>query len=124
VSQLTLGVLCTLHSMRSRVYETVRRPSVTLSHSPAAAACSGFAAVGSAGIGNIDGLLHGERRSSSTRPQHGAQQLMRAVPRFQRTCRVAEHADLFHGASLRGAAVCDGGGVAGLHVRDLGDFVP
>ena len=109
--------------MRSRVYETVRRPSVSLSHSPAAAACSGFAAVGSAGIGNIDGLLHGQRRSSSTRPQHGAQQLMRAVPRFQRTW-VAEHADLFHGASLRGAAVCDGGGVAGLHVRDLGDFVP
>jgi len=37
------------HSMRSRVYEMVRCPSVCLSHSPAAAACDGFAAVGPAG---------------------------------------------------------------------------
>jgi len=39
--------------LRSRVYETVRclsvSPSVSLSHSPASAACGGFAAVGQAG---------------------------------------------------------------------------
>ena len=55
------------HSMRSRIYETVRRPSVCLSHSPAAAACAGFAAVGPAGR---------RYRSIAARPapqpQHGA----------------------------------------------------
>jgi len=35
-------------------------------------------------IGYIDRLLHGGRRSS-TEPQHGAQQQMRAVPRLQLT---------------------------------------
>ena len=35
--------------MRSRVYEKVRCPSVWVSHSPAAGACGGFAAVGPAG---------------------------------------------------------------------------
>ena len=69
--------------MRSRVCVTVRCPSVCLSHSLAAAACAGFAAVGPA-VGNIDRLLHGRRRSS-TRPQHGAQQQMRAVPRLPLT---------------------------------------
>jgi len=32
-------------------------------------------------VGDIDRLLHGRRRSS-TGPPHGAQQQMRAVPRF------------------------------------------
>ena len=40
-------------------------------------------------VADIDRLLHGRRRSS-TGPQHGAQQQMRAVPRFQRT-RLTEH---------------------------------
>jgi len=34
-------------------------------------------------VADIDRLLHGRRRSS-TEPQHGVQQQMRAVPRFQR----------------------------------------
>ena len=37
------------YSMRSRVYETVRCPSVCLSYTPAAAACGGFAAVSQVG---------------------------------------------------------------------------
>ena len=55
------------------------RPSVCLSHSPAAAACGGFAAVGPAG--RRYRLLHGQRRSS-TGQQHGAQQQMRAHTRL------------------------------------------
>ena len=54
------------HSMRSRVCVTVRCPSVCLSHSLAAAACAGFAAVGPAGR---------RYRSIAARPapqQHGA----------------------------------------------------
>ena len=55
------------HSMRSRIYETVRCPSVCLSHSPAAAACGKSAAVGPAGR---------RYRSIAVRPapqpQHGA----------------------------------------------------
>jgi len=35
-------------------------------------------------VGDIDRLLHGRRRSS-TGPQHGAQQQMRAVPRLPLT---------------------------------------
>jgi len=68
--------------MRSKVNVTVR--SVRLSsNSPAAAARGGFAAVGPARwVGDIDRLLHGRRRSS-TMPQHGAQQKMRAVQRLQ-----------------------------------------
>jgi len=50
---------CSPHSMRSL---TVNGPSVCLSHSPATAACGGFAAVGSA-PGDIDRLLHNRRRS-------------------------------------------------------------
>ena len=43
-------ILVLTHNMRSRVYVTVRCPSDRLSaHSPAAAACGGFAAVGPAG---------------------------------------------------------------------------
>jgi len=45
--------------MRNRVYVTVRCPSVRLSHSFAAAACGGFAAVGPAG---------GIHRSTAARP--------------------------------------------------------
>jgi len=52
---------CSPHSMRSL---TVNGPSVCLSHSPATAACGGFAAVGSA-PGDIDRLLHNRRRSSN-----------------------------------------------------------
>ena len=40
------------------------------------------------GVGDIDRLLHGRRRSS-TGPRHGAQQQMRAVPSFQ------QNTDLF-----------------------------
>ena len=35
-------------------------------------------------VGDIDRLLHGPRRTSME-PQHGLQQQMRAVPRFQHT---------------------------------------
>ena len=41
------------HSMRRKVYKTVRCPSVRLSHLPAAVACGGFAAA------NIDAIQHG-----------------------------------------------------------------
>ena len=61
--------------MWSRVYVTVRCPSVCLSHLPAAAVCDGFAAVGPA-VRDIDRLLRGRRRNR-TRPQHGAQQQLR-----------------------------------------------
>jgi len=62
--------------MRSGSYATVVRPSVRLSvrlsHPAAARRCCRFAAVGPAAIVvDIDRLLH------------GAQQEMRAVPRFQ-----------------------------------------
>jgi len=61
-----------IHTMSSRVYETVRCPSVCLSRSHAPAACGA-------------GLRY---RSIAARPapqQHGARQQMRAVPRFRRT---------------------------------------
>jgi len=56
--------------------------SVRLSHSPAAAGLMLWARH----VRDIDRLLHGRRRRrTSTGPQHGAQQQMRAVSCFQRT---------------------------------------
>ena len=71
------------HSMRSRIYETVRCPSVcpTCRLQQRAASLLLWARR----VGDIDRLLHGRRRSRSTGPQHGALQRMRAVPRFQCT---------------------------------------
>jgi len=54
-----------------------------MSHSPAAEACGGFAAMGP--VGRKYRSIAARRRRSSTGPQHGAQQQMRAVSRFQRT---------------------------------------
>jgi len=57
------------------------RVSVCLSHSPAARRCSGFAAVGPARrYRSIAVWL-----SAVAAPQQGAQQQMRAVPRYQLT---------------------------------------
>ena len=69
-----------LHSMWRRVCVMVPCPSVCLSHSPSAAACSGFAAVGPAGRRHRPVAAY--LRSSSTGPQHGTQQQMRGVPRL------------------------------------------
>jgi len=75
--------------MRNRVYETVERPSICLSHrSTAAAVAGGFAAERpadrryrstAAGAGGAAYQL--QARSAATAPQHGAQQQMRAVSR-------------------------------------------
>jgi len=68
--------------MRSRVYETVRCPSVCAIRLVQQRAAGLL--LWARPAGDIDRLLHSRRRSS-TGPQYGAQQQMRAVPRFQST---------------------------------------
>jgi len=67
--------------MRSGVFETVLCPSVCPIF-PLQQRAAGLL-LWARRVGDIDRLLHGRRRSS-TGPQHGVQQQMRAMPRFQR----------------------------------------
>ena len=84
--------------MRSRVYETARRPSVRLfvrpsNHSTEARRCGRFAAVGPAGMQDIlinSGGVGAGLPPAASPQQHGVRQRMRAVPRRQPTCE-AEH---------------------------------
>jgi len=88
--------------MRSRVYETVERPSVRLSHrSTAAAACGGFAAKRHAGRKylTIAGAGIQQQRGRCTGPQHGAQQQMRSVPCWQPRDKAEHRLALFMNAS-------------------------
>ena len=72
-----------LRSVQSMVCASIRRPSVCLScpFRPLHAAAAGLL-LWAQQPGDISLLLHG-RRSAAAMPHHGAQQQMRAVPRYQ-----------------------------------------
>jgi len=87
VSRLTLPLISSLSFLdgtASWVYVTVGRLSIRSSHHSLAERRCGVCCCGPGGAGYIDRLLHG-RRSAVATPQHGAQQQMWAVPRYQLT---------------------------------------
>jgi len=75
------------YSIRRRVYKTVRCPSVCPIR-PLQQRATGLL-LWARRVEDIDRMLHGRRRSS-TGPQHGMWQQMRAVPCFQRTFRYSQ----------------------------------